>query len=497
MKKAIVYTITIPAEMNRAIRRMNAGEKGAVSDMLHQNENNQKLKKVHPAETLSLYDDIDIPKYTMRKESIDPEVAYRFIKNELLDEGNARLNLATFCSTFMEDQAVRLMSETLEKNAIDKSEYPSTIELENRCVNIIADLWNATSDRFTGTSTVGSSEACMLAGLAMKFKWREQATRLGLDCTLQKPNIIISSGYQVCWEKFCVYWDVELRTVPMSPEHLSLDIDAAIGAIDAYTIGVVGILGQTYTGEFDDICRLNDALEQYNSQTEHKVHIHVDAASGGLYAPFIHPDLKWDFRLKNVVSINTSGHKYGLVYPGIGWIVWRDKSDLPKELVFKVSYLGGSMPTMAINFSRSASQIIGQYYNFLRLGFDGYCKIHRHTQKIAAYIADYLESSGLFTLINHGETIPVICFTMRENAAGWNLYNLSDQLEKKGWQIPVYPLPDHAQDCIVCRIVCRSDMSLNLAERLAEDMRLAIHTLSAEHRSPDKTDKREIKGFTH
>lgn len=465
--------------------------------MLHQNKNNQKLKKVHPADTLSLYEDIDIPKYTMREDPIDPDVAYRFIKNELLDEGNARLNLATFCSTFMEDQAVQLMSETLEKNAIDKSEYPSTIELENRCVNMIADLWHAPTDAFIGTSTVGSSEACMLAGIAMKFRWRNQAQQLGIDITGKKPNIIISSGYQVCWEKFCVYWDIELRAIPMTAEHLNLDVPAAIEAIDEYTIGVVGILGQTYTGEFDDIELLNDAIEEYNRHKDLKVYIHIDAASGGLYAPFIHPDLKWDFSLSNVVSINTSGHKYGLVYPGIGWIVWRDKLYLPKELVFEVNYLGGTMPTMAINFSRSASHIIGQYYNFLRLGYKGYCKVHQHTRNIASYISENLESTELFTLINRGESIPVVCFTMKSDKAAWSLYDLSERLERKGWQIPVYPLPSHAEQIIVCRIVCRSDMSLNLAERFVEDIQMAIQTLSESNSHPDDSRRVNIKGFTH
>lgn len=463
--------------------------------MLHQNQDNQKIQKIHPAETLSLYEDIDIPKYTLKKEPIESAVAYRFIKNELLDEGNARLNLATFCSTFMEDEAIRLMAETLEKNAIDKSEYPSTIELENRCVNIIADLWHAPVDHFIGTSTVGSSEACMLAGLAMKFRWRNQAQKLRLDLTRQKPNLVISDGYQVCWEKFAIYWDVELRTIPMTPEHLSLDVHAAIQAVDPYTIGVVGILGQTYTGKFDDIFQLNEAVEQYNQQTDAKVYIHVDAASGGLFAPFIHPDLEWDFRLKNVVSINTSGHKYGLVYPGIGWVVWRDKDCLPKELIFEVNYLGGSMPTMAINFSRSASHIIGQYYNFLRLGFDGYRTVHRHTQKIANYIVQELDKAGLFCWLNRGDSIPVVCFTMKEHAADWNLYALSDELEKKGWQVPVYPLPAHAENIIVCRMVCRSDMSLNLAERLVEDVHLAIQALNQTHVRSTKPGN--VKGFTH
>lgn len=465
--------------------------------MLHGKPSEKKFTKVKPSDTLSLYDDFDIPKYKLRKEPINANVASRLIKNELLDEGNARLNLATFCTTFMEDEAIALMSETLEKNAIDKSEYPSTVELENRCVNIIADLWNAPDSDFIGTSTVGSSEACMLAGLAMKFRWRSQAQTLGLDITKKKPNLVISSGYQICWEKFCVYWDVDLRTVPMSADNLSLDVPKAMAYVDEYTIGVVGILGQTYTGCFDDIALLNDAVEEYNKSTAHKVYIHVDAASGGLFVPFVNPELAWDFRLKNVISINTSGHKYGLVYPGIGWIVWRSNSFLPKELVFEVSYLGGSMPTMAINFSRSASQIIGQYYNFLRLGHEGYRKIHMHTQNIAVYMTHELEETGLFDIINAGKSIPVVCFKLKENMTTWTLYNLSDRLEMKGWQIPVYSLPDDMGQTVVTRIVCRNDLSLNLAERFMDDLRIAIKSLTISEIKDNSALRRDTKGFKH
>jgi glutamate decarboxylase len=465
--------------------------------MLHGKPSEKKFTKIKPSDTLSLYDDFDIPKYKLRKEPINANVASRLIKNELLDEGNARLNLATFCTTFMEDEAIALMSETLEKNAVDKSEYPSTVELENRCVNIIADLWNAPDSDFIGTSTVGSSEACMLAGLAMKFRWRSQAEKLGLDITKKRPNLVLSSGYQICWEKFCVYWDVDLRTVPMSADKLYLDVEKAMTYVDEYTIGVVGILGQTYTGCFDDIELLNNAIEEYNKNTEHKVYIHVDAASGGLFVPFVNPELVWDFRLKNVISINTSGHKYGLVYPGIGWVVWRDNSYLPKELVFEVSYLGGSMPTMAINFSRSASQIIGQYYNFLRLGHDGYHKVHLHTQNIAVYIARELEGTGLFDIINDGQSIPVVSFKLKENKTIWTLYDLSDRLEMKGWQIPVYPLPDDMEQTVVSRIVCRNDLSLNLAERFMDDLKIAVKALTNSAIRGSSHMRRDTKGFKH
>jgi glutamate decarboxylase len=465
--------------------------------MLHGKPDEFRFEKVKPSDTLTLYDDFDIPKYKLKKEPIDADVASRLIKNELLDEGNARLNLATFCSTYMEDEAVKLMADTFEKNAIDKSEYPSTIELENRCVNIIADLWHAPDIGFTGTSTVGSSEACMLAGLAMKFRWRAQAQRMGLDICSKKPNLIISSGYQICWEKFCVYWDVELRTVPMNTDNMSLDIAKTMSLVDEYTIGIVGILGQTYTGRFDDIAALDAAVSAYNEQTDNKVYIHVDAASGGLFVPFVDPDLSWDFRLDNVISINTSGHKYGLVYPGIGWIVWRSSEFFPKELVFEVSYLGGSMPTMAINFSRSASQIIGQYYNFLRLGYDGYRKIHLHTQNIAVYLSQEIEKTDLFEMINTGDSTPVVCFRLKAKGLSWTLYNLSDQLEMKGWQIPVYTLPNDMSDSVISRIVCRSDLSLNLAERLMEDLKHAIEKLTDSGVQYGNDQRHDTKGYTH
>lgn len=250
----------------------------------------------------------EIPKYKLGKNPIEPRVAYRLVKDEFLDEGNARQNLATFCQTYMEDEAALLMAETLEKNAIDKSEYPRTAELENRCVNILADLWNAPKEKsYTGTSTVGSSEACMLAGMAMKFRWRNQAKKLGLNIQAASPNLVISSGYQVCWEKFCVYWDIEMRTVPMDEKHMSMDMDKVMDYVDEYTIGIVGILGITYTGKYDDIKALDALVETYNSQTDYKISIHVDGASGAMFAPFIEPELQWDFRLKNVASINTSG----------------------------------------------------------------------------------------------------------------------------------------------------------------------------------------------
>ena len=439
----------------------------------------------------------DISKYKLNREGIEPRIAYQLVKDELVDEGNARQNLATFCQTYMEPEATKIMAETMSKNAIDKSEYPRTTELENRCVNMIADLWHAPEDEcYMGTSTVGSSEACMLGGLAMKFSWRKRAEKLGLDIQAKKPNLVISSGYQVCWEKFCTYWDIELRTVPMDKDHLSLNMEMVMDYVDEYTIGIVGIMGITYSGRYDDIKTLNDLVEEYNKHTNYKVYIHVDAASGGFYTPFVEPEIEWDFRLKNVVSINASGHKYGLVYPGIGWIVWRDQQFLPRDLIFKVDYLGGELPTMAINFSRSASQIVGQYYNFIRLGFDGYREIHLRTKEVAEYIEKALLATGLFTMVNDSQHMPILCYAFKEGLdVPWTLYDLSDHLRMRGWQVPTYPMSDNLSDLIVQRIVCRADFGMNEAVEFVEDLHASIEELNKKYNNEASHPKRY--GFTH
>lgn len=440
-----------------------------------------------------------IPKDKIGEKMLEPAMAYQLIKDELMNEGNARLNLATFCQTDMEDEAVRLMSETLEKNAIDKTEYPQTAEMEHRCVSMISHLWNTPEDaECIGTSTVGSSEACMLAGMAMKFRWRKQAEKWGMSLA-QKPNLVISSGYQVCWEKFCVYWDIELRTVPIQRNCMKMNPVKMLESVDEYTIGVVGILGITYTGAFDDIQEMDRVLTEYNRKSKYAVPIHVDAASGGFFAPFVKPELVWDFRLDNVVSINASGHKYGLVYPGIGWVLWKKQKYLPDELVFEVDYLGGSMPTIALNFSRSASQIIGQYYNFLRLGMEGYRRIQQKTQNVAFFIADQLEQIGIFELLHNGTDLPVICYSLHEDSKReWSLYDLSDRLLMRGWQIPTYPLPAEMEKIIIQRIVCRADLNYDMAELLIRDMKEAIKELNqARVLVHGKETEDKVYGFTH
>lgn len=441
----------------------------------------------------------DLPKYRLAQKSMTPRNAYQLVSDELLDEGNSRLNLATFCQTYMEPEAVQLMQETLAKNEIDKSEYPRTAEIENRCVNIIADLWHANqAEHYIGTSTIGSSEACMLAGLALKFNWRQRVAKLGLDVNAKRPNLVISAGYQVCWEKFATYWDVELRTVPLDQAHLSLNLSTVMDYVDEYTIGIVGIMGITYTGQYDDLKQLDQLVTAYNQQTDYKVYLHVDAASGGFFAPFVEPETQWDFRLKNVVSINASGHKYGLVYPGVGWVVWRDAQYVPEKLIFKVSYLGGELPTMAINFSHSAAQLIGQYYNFVRLGFEGYQAIHLRTQRVAQYLSHAIAELPEFTLINDGSQLPLVCYQLNsEQNREWTLYDLADRLLMKGWQVPAYPLPDNLADQVIQRLVVRADFGMNMAHDFMEDFKQAVADLNHAHLVFHQTTPPKRYGFTH
>jgi len=439
------------------------------------------------------------PKQKLNKHSIPSDVAYRLIRDEMLNDGNARQNLATFCQTYMEPEAEKLMSEFFSVNAIDKSEYPQMAELESRCVNILGKLWGGKGNDAAGTSTVGSSEACMLGGLAMKFRWEEQAKSAGIDVRAGKPNLVISSAYQVCWEKFCVYWDVELRTVPVSAENMTLNMDTVMSYVDDYTIGIVGIMGVTYTGKFDDVEKLDELVEKYNKKAKVKTCIHVDAASGGMIVPFTDPGLKWDFRLKNVHSINTSGHKYGLVYPGVGWILWKEKAYLPKKLTFEVNYLGGAEHTTALNFSRSGSQIIGQYYVFLRYGAEGLKLIHQHTLKVAQYIAKEIKKYGIFDIYNDGSEIPIVCYKLKDpEKQHWTLYELSDRLAMRGWQVPSYNLPENMEDVLVHRMVIRADFSATLADSLLHDFKVAVDYLDA-HTKVAAAGKNKIgaQGFTH
>ena len=433
---------------------------------------------------------IEPPKDRLAQESVPADVAYQLIQDELLLDGSARLNLATFVTTWMEPQARQLMNDTVDKNMIDKDEYPQTAELERRCVAILADLWHApAAASATGCSTTGSSEACMLAGLALQRRW---AARVN-DRT-RRPNLVMGANVQVCWEKFCRYWDVEPRMVPMAGDRFHLDAAEAVARCDEDTIGVVAILGSTFDGSYEPVAEIAAALDELAKRGGPDVPIHVDGASGGMIAPFLDRDLEWDFRLPRVASINTSGHKYGLVYPGVGWVLWRDAEALPKELIFDVNYLGGNMPTFALNFSRPGSEVVAQYYNFFRLGFTGYQQVQQAARDVATGLAEAVAGMPEFRLLSRGDELPVFAFTTTDAVTAWDVYALSRALRERGWQVPAYSFPADRQDLSVCRIVCRNGFSRDLANAFFADLGAAVEQLNADARPGTATGP---SGFRH
>ncbi|HEY3839817.1 MAG TPA: glutamate decarboxylase [Bryobacteraceae bacterium] len=433
------------------------------------------------------------PRHAIPEEGMAPSTAYHLIHDELILDGSSRFNLATFCGTWMEPEGHKLMAETFDKNMIDKDEYPQTAEIEMRCVKMLAELWNAPdADATIGTSTIGSSEACMLGGLALKWRWREKRRRSGKDAS--RPNLVMGTNTQVCWHKFVKYWDVEARDVPLEGNDKVMDPERAAAACDENTIGVVSILGSTFTGDYEDIEGLSAALDRLQETTGLDIPIHVDGASGGFVAPFLQPEVRWDFRLPRVKSINTSGHKYGLVFPGVGWVIWRELADLHPELVFHVDYLGGTMPTLAINFSRPASQVVAQYYNMIRLGKAGYRAIHQACQEVAVHLADQIAGLGPFELMSRGTDLPVFAWKMKQEASNWSLYDLADRLRDRGWQVPAYRMPANREELIVQRVVVRNGFTCDLADMLVADIRRHLDWFASQ---PGLRPKLEAGQFHH
>lgn len=421
-----------------------------------------------------------IPRHEMSEDEMDPDLAYQIIHDELMLDGNARLNLATFVGTWMEPQAQKLASETYDKNMIDKDEYPATAEIEMRCVNILSRLWNSPdNDQATGCSTTGSSEACMLGALALKRRWQHKRKAEGKPT--DKPNIVMGIDVQVCWEKFANYWDVEMRLVPMEGSRLHLSAEEAVKLCDENTIGVVAVLGVTFDGSYEPVKEICDALDDLQKRTGLDINVHVDGASGAMVAPFIDKDVVWDFRLTRVASINTSGHKYGLVYPGVGWIIWRDAAALPGDLIFWVNYLGSNMPTFALNFSRPGSQIILQYYNFLRLGIEGYTRVQSSLRDVAMTLAENISGLGPFELITKGDELPVFAFKLKDEIKNYTVFDVSDALRSRGWLVPAYTMPKNREDLAVLRIVVRQGFTHDLADMLIADMKRQLPNLEKQH----------------
>lgn len=410
-----------------------------------------------------------VPKYKLPMGEMRPRNAYQIVHDELMLDGNSRLNLATFVTTWMEPEARTLMEECFDKNMIDKDEYPQTAELEMRCVNILSRMYHAPEEaKSCGCSTIGSSEAVMLGGMALKWKWKERMKAKGKP--IDKPNLVLGIDVQVCWEKFCRYWEIEPRFIPMKDGRSGVTPEEVIKRCDENTIGVSITMGTTFTGEYQPVKEINKALDRYNADTGHEVSIHIDGASGGFILPFLQKDIEWDFRLKWVKSINVSGHKYGLVYPGVGWVIWRDWDELPDDLVFDVNYLGGNMPTFAINFSRPGNQIVAQYYNFLRLGFDGYKRVQQACQDVAMYLSDKLDRMGPFECLTRGDDIPVFIFKLRDANVNYTVFDISEMLRHRGWLVPAYTLPEGCTDTAVIRIVVKEGFGRDMADLLLEDM---------------------------
>lgn len=428
------------------------------------------------AETIFTSWGSEVPRHRLPDEEMDPVAAYEVVHDELMLDGNARLNLATFVTTWMDPFAQKLMAECFDKNMIDKDEYPQTAALENRCIRMLSRLWNAPDvEQATGCSTTGSSEAAMLAGLALKRRW--QAMRKAEGKPADSPNMVMGINVQVCWDKFCNYWEVESRQVPMEGDRYHLSAEEAVKLCDENTIGVVAILGSTFDGSYEPVMEICQALDELQVEKGWDIPVHVDGASGAMVAPFLDPDLSWDFRLPRVASINTSGHKYGLVYPGVGWIIWRDADALPENLIFWVNYLGDNMPTFALNFSRPGAQVAAQYYLFLRLGVAGYIRIQGYSRKIAVHLSKSIGELGPFELLTRGDELPVFAFKLKDDIKNFTVYDVSRALREHGWLVPAYTFPANREDLAALRVVVRHGFTLDMAEMLLADLKRELPRL--------------------
>jgi glutamate decarboxylase len=453
----------------------------------------RRAPKLAPKPLFGL-EDAAIPRHELPKGELPPDIAYEVIHDELMLDGNARLNVATFVTTSMEQQAEKLMVECFDKNMIDKDEYPQTAEIESRCVNMLARLWHAPeAEQGTGCSTTGSSEAAMLGGLALKRRWQHKRKAEGKPT--DKPNLVMGINVQVCWEKFANYWDVEMRLVPMEGDRFNLSAEEAVKLCDENTIGVVAILGSTFDGSYEPVQEICEALDAFEAETGIDVPVHVDGASGAFVAPFVDPDLVWDFRLPRVASINASGHKYGLVYPGVGWAVWRDQEALPDDLIFWVNYLGDNMPTFALNFSRPGAQVVAQYYNFLRLGFEGYRRVQAYARDVATRLSAEIASIEPFELLTHGDELPVFAFKLRDDVDNFTVFDVSNALRGRGWQVPAYTFPANREDLAALRVVVRRGFTHDMADMLLADLERVLPQLQ---RQPEPVhDEASAAGFRH
>jgi glutamate decarboxylase len=418
----------------------------------------------------------EVPSREFPESGIPAQDALRLVAEDLALEGDPARNLATFVTTWMEPQARQIIAANLHRNFIDHAEYPRTAEIEQRCIRMLADLFHAPGET-TGARTQGSSEAIMLGGLSLKWNWRKRREAAGGSTS--NPNLVFGGDVHVVWEKFCRYFDVEPRIVPLQAGKYTIGPDDVQAHVDENTIGVAAVLGTTFTGHKDDIVGINELLLQIKKERDLDVPLHVDGASGGFVWPFLYPDSEWDFRLEQVRSINVSGHKFGLVYPGIGWLVFREKADLAKELVFEENYLGKTDSTFTLNFSTGSAMVLAQYYNFVRYGRAGYTYIMRNMQTNARVLAEKLDAMGRFEIIGAGEEqLPLVAFRLAAGA-GYDEFDVAWQLAaERGWMVPAYTLPPNAQDVTIMRALVKETLSREHVDTLARDIEEACSTLA-------------------
>ena len=427
--------------------------------------------------------------------AMEPESALRLIEQELAVEGIPERNLATFVTTWMEPEARRVIDNNLHRNFIDHAEYPQVFEIQQRCIRMLAELFHAPGET-TGTSTQGSSEAIMLGALSLKWKWRQRREAAGK--ATDSPNLVFGGDVHVVWEKFCRYFDVEPRIVPLQPGKYTIGPEDIEPHVDENTIGVAAVVGTTFTGHADDVVGMNDFLIDLKNREGLDVPLHIDAASGGFVWPFLYPHSEWDFRLEQVRSINVSGHKFGLVFPGIGWLIFREKSDLAEDLVFYENYLGKTDATFTLNFSTGSSMVVAQYYNFVRFGKSGYRRIMEIMQENTGSLAADIEATGKFQIIGKDEeTLPLVAFNLAEQH-DYDEFDIAFQLHaERGWMVPAYTMPPNAHDVKMMRALVKLTLSRSLVDTLGADISGAIKTL--EEKGPvSKRERKRVKtSVTH
>ncbi len=445
----------------------------------------KRSEREHTTTYGSRYFSESIPKYEMPEDGMPAKAAYQLIHEELNLDGNPALNLASFVTTWMEPEADQLIMDTMGKNYVDNDEYPQTSKIQDRVVNMLARLFNAPHEcKSVGTGTIGSSEAIMLGLLAHKWNWRERRKAEGKS--IDKPNIVMGADVHTVWEKFARYFDVELKLIPLQEDLYTITTEDVASEIDENTIAVGVVVGTTFTGQMDPVGGINELLLEIKKDKGWDIPIHVDGASGGFIAPFLYPDLEWDFRLEQVRSINVSGHKYGLVYPGVGWVIFKDKTDIPEDLIFNINYLGGNMSNYSLNFSKASNTIIAQYYNFIRLGFQGYKDIINNMMENARYMAGELEKTGIFEVINQELHFPLV--TVKLKNTDYTVFQLSDKLREKGWIVPAYTLPKNADDIAVLRMVIKENFGRDMVDDFLDDINKACTSLESEEKKESTRD---------